>query len=104
VVSKEEIVSGFLITLSQMSISKTFCVVVNYQPQLEHPLMRVDLKYFVREAAPELCTTYSFSDMSTKLEGMRVANLGGSGILPRFTGYTLNRGRVLVGVSIIILD
>jgi hypothetical protein len=108
VVSQDGIVSGFLIgfliTLSQMSIPKTYCVVVNYQPSVDIPELRADLKYFDGEAARELCSTSSFSDMSTELEGMRVPNMGGSGILALCTGYTLDRGRVLVGITINILD
>jgi hypothetical protein len=105
-VSQDGIVSGFLITLSQMStsISKTFCVVVNYRPWVDVPELRADLKSFDGKAARELCSNSSFSNMPTELEGMRVPNLGGLRILPLFTGYTLDRGRVVVGITINILD
>jgi hypothetical protein len=107
VVSQDEIVSGFVLTQNQMSTSKRFCVVVNYRPWGDIPGFRglnADLKCFDGEAAArELCSTSSFSDMSTELEGMRVPNLGGSGVLPVCTGYTLDRGRLVVRVIIDIL-
>jgi hypothetical protein len=106
VVSQDGIVSGFVLTQNQMSTSKRFCVVVNYRPWGDIPGFRglkADLKCFDGEAARELCSTSSFSDMSTELEGMRVPNLGGSGVLPVCTGYTLDRGRLVVRVIIDIL-
>jgi hypothetical protein len=105
VVSQDGIVSGFLVTLSQMGTSKMFCVLVKYQPWVEIPARRIRLKYFVREAAQVLCSTYSISDMSTELKGMQVPNLGDSWIVvPMFTDYTLDRGRVLVGLTMKILE
>jgi hypothetical protein len=96
VVSQDGIVSGFLITLSHRSSLKTFCVLVRYQP-LGVSHLRVDLECFDGAATPELCSTYSFSDMSPRLRGM---TLDGSRIVARWGGYTLDRGRVLVVIAI----
>lgn len=104
VVFRDGIVSGILITFSQMGTSKTFCLVLNCQPWLENPHIRVGLKIFDKEAASELCSTHSFSDMSIRLEGMRLDNLGFATLLGSFEGYTLDRGRILAKISITILD
>jgi hypothetical protein len=105
VVSQEGISSGFLITLDRMQMgSKTFCVLVNYQPWVELAPLRTKFKYFERQAELELCSTSSFSAMSAQLEGMQTVNEGVLGILALFMGYKLDRGRVVAGISLTIFD
>jgi hypothetical protein len=103
VVSQYAITSGFLVTLGQKGILKTFCVLVNYQYWPGSPQPRLQLKYFNAEAAPELFSARSFEDLSNRLEGMRVPDLGVGGRVSPFISYKLNRGRVVVAITITIL-
>lgn len=109
-VSKDGIVSGTLLTLSKMGISKTFCVLLNFQPWLDFVVGKVDLKIFDSKAGLGLCSTFSFSEIPTGLEEVPLGHLGALGDLenlfafPKFQGFRLHRGRILARISIFIFS
>jgi hypothetical protein len=66
VVTSHDITSGFLMILNTLNTGKTskvFAVLLKYC----HGESSVSLKVFDKRAIPELCSTYSFSDLSPTL-------------------------------------